>query len=329
MPRPLRIEFENAWYHVMNRGANKQNIFESSTHKNLFYTLLNEISERFKIEIHAFCLMSNHYHLLIKTPHANLGKAMRHLDGIYTQRFNRMSHRDGPLFRGRYKAILVDSDQYLLQVSRYIHLNPVTANICSNPLEYKWSSYRSFVNTTLSIPWLYTSFTLNQMPEYDKPFAYASFVNQGIDQETNEFYKKNHLSSIYGNKEFTAKHLNMLDQSYVQSVLPDINHTKPLPKIEMIFDTVKDYFHLSKNEIIKSTQGKKNIPKLISIYLLSKLAHLSHKKIASIFSTLKESSIPHQIIRLKNQIQQHEEVSRYVNEITNLIEKSNHDKHDH
>jgi putative transposase len=163
MPRPLRIEFANAWYHVMNRGANRQEIFKSNSDRNLFLSILSEISDRFNIEIHAFCLMGNHYHLLVKTPHGNLSRAMRHLDGVYTQRYNRLMHRDGPLFRGRYKAILVDSDQYLLQVSRYIHLNPVVAELCENPADYKWSSFRAYVNPELSISWLKTAFTLNQM----------------------------------------------------------------------------------------------------------------------------------------------------------------------
>lgn len=116
MPRPLRIEYEGAWYHVMNRGANHQNIFHTNEHRKLFLELLTEINQQFYVELHSFCLMDNHYHLLIHTPFANLSKAMRYLDGVYTQRINRMMNRDGPLFRGRYKSILIEEDTYLLQV---------------------------------------------------------------------------------------------------------------------------------------------------------------------------------------------------------------------
>src|ERR1700733_6569213 len=108
MPRPLRIEYEDAWYHVMNRGANHQPIFYTEVHREIFINLLKEISEKYFVEIHAFCLMDNHYHLLINTPLPNLSRAMRHLDGLYTQRFNIMEKRDGSLFRGRYKSILIE-----------------------------------------------------------------------------------------------------------------------------------------------------------------------------------------------------------------------------
>ena len=126
MSRPLRIQYEGAWYHVMNRGSNRQLIFTRDEHRLIFLQLLEEIVVKYKLEIHAFCLMGNHYHLLVNTPFANLSRVMRHLNGVYTQKFNLLEQRDGPLFRGRYKAILVENEDYLLQVSRYIHLNPVS-----------------------------------------------------------------------------------------------------------------------------------------------------------------------------------------------------------
>lgn len=113
MSRPLRIVYEGAWYHVMNRGAGRRTIFHSDTYRQLFLALLGEITQTFGVEVHAYCLMDNHYHLLLHTPRANLSAAMRHLQRLYTQRHNRMEQTDGPLFRGRFKAILVDADHYL------------------------------------------------------------------------------------------------------------------------------------------------------------------------------------------------------------------------
>src|ERR1700690_4073526 len=110
MSRPLRIEFPGAFYHVMNRGAGRRNIFHSDSHFELFFDLLEQAHDQFKIEIHAFCLMNNHYHLLIKTPLPNLSKAMGFINGIYTQKYNKIEKTDGPLFRGRFKAILVEAD---------------------------------------------------------------------------------------------------------------------------------------------------------------------------------------------------------------------------
>lgn len=134
MPRPLRIHFPNAWYHVMNRGAGGQKIFKNNIHRTMFLELLEECHRMFNLKICAYCLMDNHYHLLVSTPDANLSRVMRHINGVYTQKFNRLLKIDGPLFRGRYKAQLVDDDCYQLIVSRYIHLNPVEAGLVNKPL---------------------------------------------------------------------------------------------------------------------------------------------------------------------------------------------------
>ncbi|MET1257584.1 transposase, partial [Aliikangiella maris] len=156
MPRPLRIEYEDAYYHVMSRGRDKgrRNIFHSEKFYTAFLETLAEACERFEIVVHA--LMTNHYHLLVQTPLGNLGRAMRHINGVYTQRHNRLKNTDGPLFRGRYKSILVEKDSYLLQLSRYIHRNPIeTKRPMVTQLEnYPWSSYPAYVNQVESEDWL-------------------------------------------------------------------------------------------------------------------------------------------------------------------------------
>jgi len=124
MSRPIRIAYPKAWYHVMNRGRRAENIFLEKFDYKMFVALLQETSEAWNIRIAAFCLMPNH-HLLVHTPEANISRAMCHLNGVYTQRFNSWHHLDGPLFRGRYKSILVSGDSYLLQLVRYIHRNPL------------------------------------------------------------------------------------------------------------------------------------------------------------------------------------------------------------
>jgi putative transposase len=124
MARPLRIEYPGAYYHVMNRGLSHRDIFLEDKGRESFLDLLSDITRLWKVEIYAYCLMNNHYHLLLSTAAVGLSRAMRHLDGIYTQKFNRVHHRDVPLFRGRYKAILIDAEAYFLSVVRYIHRNP-------------------------------------------------------------------------------------------------------------------------------------------------------------------------------------------------------------
>jgi putative transposase len=122
----------------MNRGLARGNIFETDDHRETFIGLFADLQKRFGIEVHSCCLMENHYHLLLHTPRGNLSRGMRHLNGLYTQYMNRALNRDGPLMKGRYKPVLVDDDVYLLQVSRYIHINPIGPGLAKRPEDYRW-----------------------------------------------------------------------------------------------------------------------------------------------------------------------------------------------
>jgi REP element-mobilizing transposase RayT len=143
MARPLRLEFAGATYHVTARGDGREDIYLSDADRRLFLAVLGSVAERFNWTIHAYCLMSNHYHLLVETPEGNLSKGMRQLNGVYTQDFNRTHHRVGHVFQGRYKAILVEKEAYLLELVRYVVLNPVRAGMVRTPGEWPWSSYRA------------------------------------------------------------------------------------------------------------------------------------------------------------------------------------------
>lgn len=141
MPRPARIQNENAFYHVMNRGRGRRWVFHGERYYEAFLKTLEESHDRFDARIHAYCLMGNHYHLLLETPLANLDRIMRHINGVYTQRYNRLKRTDGPLFRGRYKLVLIDESAHLLQVSRYIHRNPAEVKGATEDVldAYVWS----------------------------------------------------------------------------------------------------------------------------------------------------------------------------------------------
>ena len=129
MARPLRIEFAGGLYHLTSRGDGREDIYGGDGDRRVFVDLLAQVCERFNWRAHAYCLMTNHYHLLVETPDGNLSKGMRQLNGVYTQRFNAIHNRCGHVFQGRYKAIIVQKDAYLLELSRYIVLNPVHAAI--------------------------------------------------------------------------------------------------------------------------------------------------------------------------------------------------------
>ena len=141
MVRPLRLEFPGALYHVTSRGDRQEVIYKGDDDRWLYFEVLREVYRRYRWRVHAYCLMDNHYHLLIETPDANLSQGMRHLNGVYTQRYNRQHGRVGHGFQGRYKAILVQKDSYVLELARYIVLNPVRVHLVREAKDWPWSSY--------------------------------------------------------------------------------------------------------------------------------------------------------------------------------------------
>jgi REP element-mobilizing transposase RayT len=144
--RPLRIEYPGAFYHVTSRGNERRTVFQSNRDREKYLSYLESAHERYGAVIHVYCLMGNHYHLLLETPRANLSKILHYINGAYTTYFNIKRSRSGHLFQGRFKGILVDKDEYCKELSRYVHLNPVRAGMVKAPLEYPWSSYRYFVD---------------------------------------------------------------------------------------------------------------------------------------------------------------------------------------
>ncbi|MDY6972382.1 MAG: transposase [Thermodesulfobacteriota bacterium] len=146
MARPLRIEFPDAWYHLMNRARRSEKVFHGQQDYQSFVELFEESSEMWNIRVAAYCLMTKHYHILVQTPNTNISKGMRHIDAVYTQRFNKRHRCDGQPFRGRYKLILVGGDNHILQLVRYIHCNPVIAGIVSKSDDYRWSSHKGYLS---------------------------------------------------------------------------------------------------------------------------------------------------------------------------------------
>jgi len=146
MGRQLRIEYPGAYYHVTARGNERKDIFKSNRDREKFLGYLESAVERYGALIHVWCLMNNHYHLLMETPQGNLSQVMQHINGAYTNYFNTKRKRSGHLFQGRYKAILIEADEYAVELSRYIHLNPVRIGAVADPMHFRWSSCADYSN---------------------------------------------------------------------------------------------------------------------------------------------------------------------------------------
>jgi len=185
MARPLRIEFKGAVYHITSRGNAKQAIFLAEKDFADFLSVLCSVVKRYHFILHAYCLMNNHYHLLIETPEGNLSRGMRQLNGLYTQRFNQRHQQVGHLLQGRYRAILVDKNNYLLELCRYVVLNPVRAKIVKNPGDWKWSTYRATIGyqgiSCLTTDWILSQFGKERQAAANQ---YQAFVLSGLKAES-------------------------------------------------------------------------------------------------------------------------------------------------
>lgn len=219
MARPLRIEYPGAVYHVTSRGNEKKAVFKDAHDRETLLTTLAHVNQRYHFICHAYCLMDNHYHLLIETPDGNLSLGMRQLNGVYTQAFNKRYARTGHLFQGRYKAILIQKDTHLLEVCRYVVLNPVRARMVRRPGDWKWSSYQATAGKETAHPCLTTNGVLGSlgtsMAKAEK--EYRQFVQQGIGKETLWDAVKGQV--ILGEDDF------------VESLAEYLNRQKDIPEI--------------------------------------------------------------------------------------------------
>jgi len=220
MARPLRLEFAGALYHITSRGDRREDIYEDDADRVDFLSVLGEVCIQHNWVCHAYCLMSNHYHLLVETPDGNLSKGMRQLNGVYTLHFNRRHGRVGHVFQGRYKAILVDKDDYLLELARYIVLNPVRAQMVRSARDWGWSSYRATAGQASGPEWLQTEWLLAAFGRRKGKAmeAYRRFVAEGKNQPSPWQALRNQV--YLGDERFVEKMQRHIDQDRVLSEIP-------------------------------------------------------------------------------------------------------------
>lgn len=312
MSRPLRIQYPGAWYHVMNRGNARQEVFLSQKDYETFLNLLGESVELWKIRIHAFSLLPNHYHLLIETPLGNLSRAMRHIDGVYTQRFNRTWKRDGHLFRGRFRAILVEEDAYLVGLLRYIHLNPVLAGLIKQPQEHPWTSHRNYLGGNKACSWLTTDFLLRY---FGRRLSKAKrklheFVLEGVPVKLLGRLQDKRWPSVLGSDIFKewvqSNFVSEQENRYLQFVdeKPDLLKE---PDVRQILCNV---FGKTWEEIKQGSNMKAKMYRRIALQCYRRYLNFSYQELSKCFGGLHPSTI-----------------SRIVNQKTNLATSANLRRH--
>ncbi len=281
MSRPLRIEYPGAWYHVMNRGAGRQRVFHSDRSREIFLTLLGEVSQLYSIEIHGYSLMDNHYHLLIRTPRGGLSRAMRHLNGVYTQKANRARQSDGPLFRGRYKSLLVQSEEYLLELVRYIHMNPVEAGLCRHPRDHRWTSHRAYLFKGLRPKWLCTEEVLSRFggSQRESLRKMGNFICEKIPESIRKSLLEERV--ILGTKAFKEwVHDNWKGKERKMGVPLQDQRLRGKAEIRKILACVGLAFDVSVTDLRTSGRFRENPGRKMAIYLLRRLGGLSQNEIA-------------------------------------------------
>ncbi len=283
MARPLRIEAAGMWYHIMNRGNLRKEIFMCDEDYINFLEILNEAADNYKVELHSYVLMPNHFHFFLKTTEANLSRFMHWLLTTYTNRYNHKYKRIGHLFQGRYKSIVIDSDSYGIEITRYIHLNPVRVKknqkltlkerkrILKN---YRWSSYSCMIGIKSPPPFLYIHETLERFGNnYNEQIKnYIIYIEEGLQRELDNPFNEVIAQSVLGSKDFVRNIIKIFNIPTKYYIERKINSEKIKPiSIEKVIKTVCLEFNIKSDLIFKNGRGMRHADiRRIAFYLAAK-----------------------------------------------------------
>ena len=311
MPRPLRIEYPGAFYHVTSRGNERKTVYLNNRDREKYLSYLESAHERYGAMIHAYCLMGNHYHLLLETPRGNLSQILHHINGAYTTYFNIKRERSGHLFQGRFKGILVDKDEYCKELSRYIHLNPVRAGMVKTPLEYPWSSYPYFAGRDHKPNWLTTELVLDDFGGEEKRGfrRYREYVEKGVTNEIENPLKGVIASAFLGSKEF----INRIREEYLEKKkidtrnISEIKRIQKWPSLEEIEKTVE-----------KRISREDGLFRKICIYVSHQYSGLGLEEVGRYFG-MKAGTISQLSRRFKETIQKDKALGQMIEDIKKAV----------
>lgn len=327
MARPLRIEYPDAYYHVCNKSELGTTLFPSNKYYEGFLVGLAEACLRFNVEVHAYCLLKNEYHLLIKTPEANLSRFMRQLDGIYTQFYQLQKHYQGSIFHSRFKAVLIQAKPYLLDVSRYIHNLPVRGKRDKlQALHYSWSSLAAFGNKQKAPHWLVRDEVLKMFASASKdkalrPYAkYLAYVAEGCDTDISHFYARKNLYSVLGDEKFKKGVKSKITTRKLHGKVS----TKPArsrPSVKQVVSEVAKFYKADEKSIYKAARGpgSKNVPRWVAMHLCQELSAVTLQVIAKRFDLKRYGTVSTTVGKLKHEFQENPSSLKAVQSLTKRL----------
>jgi putative transposase len=313
MARPLRIAFEGAFYHITARGNERRKIFLSHRDYEKFLSYLMDSLQKYGVILHVFVLMPNHYHLLIETPKPNLSSFMHCLNTAYTTYFNLKRGRSGHLFQGRYKSLVIDRDRYLLELSRYIHLNPVRAGIVERPEGYTYSSYRAYIDPRQEVL-IFRDLLWSMVARgrKDGPRYYREFVQTALGEKLGNPLQKAYGGVILGGKKFIKEVLDRLKDQDVQK--KEVAHRRFLrgisPDMDEIVELVCNQFRVSREQVQGASPYKG-----YAVYLARKHTPFSNREIGRYFGGISYSAVTKIGTRIRDRMRKDPKLREKMSEL--------------
>ena len=292
MARQWRIEYEGAFYHVLSRGNERRNIVLDDEDRHLFLEILGRMSDRFATQILVYVLMPNHYHLLVRTPEANLSRALQWFGVTYTRRFNERHNRNGHLFQGRFKSFLVENESYLVRLSCYVHRNPLRAGLVQRLAEYEWSSYLAYAYGKNVFGWLQRDVIFSYFSAKDPMRAYRSYVQEYAEEESRLWEDFRH-GLFVGSEEFAKR---IRERFLSKCVHPEVPQQKLIQRedVKKVLEKGLQMLHCDAKDLLtlRRVQGGVKEDRDLLIYFLWSLGHYKNEEISRLFG-LTYSAVSH------------------------------------
>jgi len=316
MVRPLRLSFENAFYHITARGNRREKIFYSDKDKEVFLKKLKEMLIKYSMICYAYCLMDNHYHLFIKTTQPNLSQGIHYLNSSYTNWFRNKHQIVGPIFQGRFKSILVDADNYALILSAYIHLNPLRAGIVRQIEDYPWSSYLDYLNLrkhNISDP----SFILKSIDNntFNSIKKYREYVIEYQDMK--DPIKKSYHNIALGSETFIERVKEKIKHKGRRREIPS---TRSISKydVDTIITKMTQVLNIERRMIFDKKRGNPN--RSLAIYLIKRFTPLSLSKIGELFK-MDYSAVSQAAKRFEQKTEVDNEIKEYMQKVITALKE--------